>query len=87
MKTPRERAESSRVFLVLELEWLRGKDEEAVAVVGSLPGRDGSIVRSWRILHGCLTTSQVDDLAAYCQRMAVDACLTFHGVQGTLPMV
>jgi hypothetical protein len=74
------------VFLVLELEYLKSSDEEAVAVVASLPGRDGAMVRSWRMLHGALTTEQAEDLTAYCQRLAMDACLTFHGVQGTLPM-
>lgn len=87
MKTSRERAESSRIFLVLELEYLKGTEEEAVAVVASLPGRDGTLVKSWRMLHGSMTTAQAEDLCAYCQRLAMEACLTFHGVAGTLPMV
>lgn len=78
-------ADKERVFLVLELVQDVGPTP-AISVVASLPGRDGTMRKSWRTVQGRLDSKQTRDLLGWLELTSANALLAWCGSQEVLPM-
>lgn len=77
--------DKERVFLVLELIQDIGPSP-CVAVVASLPGREGTLTKKWKTVQGLLNSRQVADLQGWIHTSVANSLLAWLGVQESLPV-
>lgn len=71
-------------LLALEVGIEARERPREVVVIESIPGREGTLTRSWRLTEGRLDGPQVDDLAGWLLSAVTTAIATRIGVQETL---
>lgn len=59
---------------------------KAVSVVATIPGRDGTLIRSWGNLGRSLSTEEGRDLANWVLSSIQNALMAAEGLQGSLPL-
>jgi hypothetical protein len=75
---------SGRKFLVLELVHESSRTDGCIAILATIPGRQGSLSRRYAAPYGVLDESQLEDLAAAVGKQVQDAVVTWAGIQGRL---
>lgn len=71
---------------VFELEVDASDPCQWVRVVTSLPGREGTLNRTWAVKRGLLDGPQVQDLGAAVAAWVIDGVVMSLGVQQGLPL-
>lgn len=83
--TPRRYVED-RVFLVIELAQTHEGDKEVIHCLVSIPGRDGTLRKSWVAPRGIVNQHQADDIVGWVALAGRNALHSWTGVQGVLPV-
>lgn len=78
-------AQTASVFCVIEMEQDRHPDRQSLAVVISIPGREGTFRKVWKASNGRIGVSEATDLVNWIAVAANNALLAWTGVQGELP--
>jgi len=73
-------------FCVMELVQDRSAAHPSIAVVLSVPGREGTFVKRWKTIQGRIDADQALDLITWVQSSANNALLAWTGTQAVLPM-
>jgi len=73
-----------KVICCLELAWHSERGSDAYSLIISIPGRDGTFVRTWKTLQQLLDDEQVADVEITVSKSVVEAILLHGGIQQAL---
>jgi len=82
----RSKPSIGKVVAALEVCLGQKEDDPYVAVVVSIPGREGTLVRRWGQYGRALTVPEAEDLTLWVNVTLRHCFMAHHGLQAVLPM-